>query len=794
MMGRFINHCKNLGIGLLIMTQLSFVGALTSTVAAQGILVPENDSFRMPRVRPRLPIPPNEAYHLKELSLDTSISEQIATTRVTQIFENTSQRQIQASFVFPLPYDGAVQEMTLMVDGKEYPAKLLNAEEARKIYEAYVRKNQDPALLEWIGQGMFQTSVFPIPPGAKRTVTLKYTQLLRQDQGMTDYLFPLSTARYTSRPLEKLSLRVAISSEHEIGNVYSPTYPVEIQRDDRFNVVVSYNSSQIVPTSDFRLFYDSLGDKVGVSLISYWPQNEDAGYFILLATPQIEADQAQLVKKTIIFVVDQSGSMVGAKIQQAREAAKFIVNNLQKDDLFNIISYDSKVKSFSPELLRFDDSTRSQALGFINSIHAGGMTNIKDALDAAMGMIPSADMPAYVLFMTDGLPTVGETNELKIAEACQQANKHRARLINLGVGYDVNSRLLDRLARENHGQAEYIAPEEDLERVAARIYSKISAPVLSNVQLNFLIDGWQESDGTPISQLYPATINDLFAGNQVVVVGRYRSAGNLKIKVAGQTVGSEMNHFDFEAKLADKKNDDRFKFVAQLWASRRIGEIIDLIDLHGKNSELIEELVSLSRKYGILTPYTSFLADDQGGLTDLTQLMRMNQQAGRSIESLEVTDGRLGFSQRSNKQFMIQNDVASSAFNNQQLAENMRSTPSAALGGRGAISGLGGVGAGRPNQGGVSSQSDGDGTADFNGIRQVGNVTLYVRDKTLIAENALHLDLEYQRSQLKQIKKFSDEYFELIQENSSEQNLILSQQLAGEELIVSLRGTTYLIQ
>lgn len=790
-MARRLIHSEKRLFPLLLVAALMFLGYGGAVLSAQGVLVPEGDSFRMPRIRPLLPTPIPDAYHLRELSIDTSIRQQIATTQVTQTFENTSPRQIQASFVFPLPYDGAIQEMTLLVDGKEYPAKLLTADEAKKIYEGYVRKNQDPALLEWIGQGMFQTSVFPIPAGAQRVVSLKYTQLLRQDLGTTDYLFPLSTAKYTSRPLDKLSIRIAITGQQEIGNIYSPAYPVEIHRDDPFNVVISHSSSQVVPGSDFRLFFDSIGEKLGVSLLSYWPAGEEMGYFIMLATPQIETDLNQIARKTIIFVVDQSGSMVGEKIKQAREAAKFIVNNLKPDDLFNIITYDYEVKNFSPELLGYDDASRSRALGFINSINAGGMTNIKDALESAMNMIPSAEMPAYVVFMTDGLPTVGETNEMKIAAACQQANKHRARLINLGVGYDVNSRLLDRLARENNGQSEFIAPEEDLERVAARIYSKITAPVLSNVEFGFEVENWQESGGQPVQALYPAAINDLFAGNQIVLVGRYKAAGNVKLKISGQTPAAEKCQLEFQIQLAEKGSDDRQKFVAQLWAARRIGEIIDLLDLQGKNPELIEELVGLSRKYGIMTPYTAFLADDRGDLTELTQREQLNRRAGRLVENLEVTGGQLGFSQRSSKQFLIQDEIASAEFKNQQLAERMRAVPGSDGSGRAA-----GI-AGLPNRPGVGGRGDADQqipTGEFSGIRQVGQVTLYVRNKTLIAENALHLDLENERGQLKTIRRFSDEYFALIQQNSPDQNLILAQQQDGEELIVAFRGVNYLIQ
>jgi len=770
----------------------------TGCLLGQGILLPEDPHFRLPRPTHQ---PVDGSYRIRELSVDASIKNQVAVTQVTQMFENTGNRQIEASFVFPLPYDGAVNQMTFMIDGKEYEAKLLKADEARRIYEGYVRRNQDPALLEWIGTGMFRSSVFPIPAGATRTVTLEYSQLLRKDQRLTDYLFPLSTARYTTSPIEKISLRVAVDSAEKLRSIYSPTHNVDISRDDDYHAVVRHSSSQSIPHNDFRLVFDSSEGKVASSLISCWPEGEDQGYFVLLASPELNPAAQDAIRKTVIFVVDQSGSMSGEKIEQAREAAKFVINNLKKDDLFNIVSYESTVNPMKPELQRFSDESRQEAIGFINSINSGGSTNINEALKTALGLINTQGQPAYMVFLTDGLPTVGETNELKIAENCKLANRYGARMISFGVGYDVNSRLLDRLSRENHGQSEYVRPDEDIEASVARLYGKISSPVLSDMIVKFEFDTTTASTGETVNRVYPKGVTDMFAGSQIVMIGRYREAGPVTIKIAGK-VGDKDENFRFDLNLAKKGEGKDYAFVPSLWAARRIGEIIDLLDLQGQNSELINELVELSTKHGIVTPYTSFLADENSALAGLADKRGRRSATTENLSFLQSeSGGESGFAQRSSKQ----------AF---KIADNMQQADSAGagiqlgapgqmaggMGGRGG-GGLGGMPAnnagGSGGSAGGSSAGQTLGPAVGNGqqgVRKVGTVTLYVRGETIVADNAVDVDLEKEKDSITELARFSDGYFNLVADNTASENLILAEQRDGETLVVKLRNKTYRIK
>jgi hypothetical protein len=194
---------------------------------------------------------------------------------------------------------------------------------------------------------------------------------------------------------------------------------------------------------------------------------------------------------------------------------QFVLNNLHEGDLFNVIAYDSEVEAFRPELQQFGDETRRQALAFVEGLFSGGGTNIHAALTTALGQLQDSSRPTYLFFLTDGLPTEGETNEAQIAQQVAAANRVRARMLTFGVGFDVNSRLLDKLARENFGQSEFVRPNEDIEAYVSRLYRRVQAPVLVDVKLDWQIEG--AGDTAPVNRLYPREVGDLFAGDIVPV-------------------------------------------------------------------------------------------------------------------------------------------------------------------------------------------------------------------------------------------------------------------------------------
>ncbi len=760
--------------------------AVAPSLWAQGILISSDHSHRLPRpwIQPT-PDPNVMTCQVKELTVQARVKDQVAQVQVSQTFLNTGSRQLEAQFVFPLPYDGAVDKLTLMVDGQEYPAQLLSKEDARARYEAIVRSSKDPALLEWMGQGLFQTSVFPVPPGQTRTVTLHYNPLLRKDQGATDFLFPLSTARYTSKPLEKLDIQVSIESTVSIRNVYSPSHGVTIERPDEDHATVKFTGTNVIPSIDFRLFFDVNPEKLGTSLLSFRPTEKEDGYFLLLTTPQVPKKNEQL-PKTVLFVVDKSGSMQGPKIEQAKSAMKFVLNNLKEGDTFNIVAYDTAIETFKPELERFNDETRKQALGYVSGLYAGGGTNIHDALKTALGQIKDKSRPTFVLFLTDGLPTVGERSEPKIAQAAREANQAGARILNFGVGYDVNSRLLDRLAREHSGASEYVKPEEDIEVHVSKVYSKIAAPVLSDVDVQFQFDKVATEDGQPINRVYPSGKFDLFAGEQVVLVGRYKHSGLAKVVVSGR-IGDTTEKFDFPAEFSGVSATSSYGFVEKLWAMRRIGEIIDELDLNGRNEELVKELVALSTKHGILTPYTSFLADETSRPTLAmdSEEFRMNAGgAGRRLRELDQAEGLGGFSQRSAKQeYKMKSNLDSFGY-----SQRSSGTESAVPGKPASAAPAAAFGS--------SAYSDAKSGEQVitSSVRSIGNQTAYKRGQRIVTPDTADLDVEKDKAKIITLQRYSKEYFDLVASNSPDDNQIISQQQADEELLVNFRGQAYLIQ
>ena len=281
----------------------------------------------------------------------------------------------------------------------------------------------------------------------------------------------------------------------------------------------------------------------------------------------------------------------------------------------------------------------------MEGIYAGGSTNIDGALRAALGQLQDTHQPAYIIFLTDGIPTVGETNEQKIIAEAKAENKVHARIFVFGVGYDVNARFLDKLAREQFGQTEYVRPNEDIEERVARLYKQIQSPVMTRLQLEFAFDEIRSEQGKPVNRVYPKDSFDLFAGEQLVVVGRYKKAGAAKVIVSG-SVADRPQKFDFPANFTDKSPDDSNAFIEKLWAVRRVGEILDELDLRGRNEELVRELVELSKRHGILTPYTSFMADENTNLSDVAGNASI---ADRRLANMERVSGGGGVAQRAYK-------------------------------------------------------------------------------------------------------------------------------------------------
>lgn len=745
----------------------AFAALFANLAQAQVVIIDHGVRVIRPPVVNR-PAPPPSAYKVRSVDMNVTVKDQIATVQLSQVFQNVSSQVLEAQLLFPMPENAAVSQLTLLVDGKELAGKLMKKEEARAIYESIVRQRKDPALLEYLGQGLFQTSVFPVPPQAERKVEIRYQQLLRSESGLTDLLLPIGTHKHAHHPIESLNVAVRVETSEPLKAVYSPTHTIELARPDSTHAVCKLTLNHVSNPDDFRLLFGTERGAVGISVLSYRPKDSEDGYFLMLATPDVRPD-AKPLPKTCVFVIDRSGSMTGQKFEQARGALKFLIQQLRPEDNFNVVVYDSAVESFRPELQRADEATIKAALGFADGLYAGGSTNIDGAMQTALQQLTDPKRPSYVLFLTDGIPTVGELNEQRIAAKAKDANKVNARVFNFGVGFDVNSRLLDRISRDHRGQSVYVRPSENIEASVSSLYRKIGSPVLTDIAINVDIDAVVPASTTPlISRTYPRQLTDLFQGEQLVWVGRYRQPGAAKVTLTG-VAADEKKTFAFPANFVAKSNDETFGFVEKLWATRRVGEIIDELDLRGHNQELVDELVRLSIQHGILTPYTSFLADENVRLADTSNTTRASGVARRELQK---ADGAEGFEQREFKGRLqaAQNAPAAGDFGG-GLADRAKTA--------------------KPQSGPTSSLSRNRGAVAAKALEAETNLR-QVGQKSFFRKNNQWQDSTVSDEQAKKairVRQFSREYFDLAAKHAA-----LAKYIAFDEpVLVNLGDTTYQI-
>jgi len=544
------------------------------------------------------PMPPRQR-HDRGVSItlhrvSVTIDNQVATTRVEQVFYNDGDRPAEGTYLFPLPVGAAVSNLVMWVDGRPIEAKILDAEQARAVYDEIVRRMRDPALLEYVGAGAIQASVFPIQPFSEVKLEIEYSAVLPLENGLVRYIYPLRTEHLARRPVEQLSISVTGRSNARISTVYSPTHRIGVSRPDDFSFRAGYEGTRARPDDDFVLFYGLASDEIDANLLSYRESANEDGFFTLMITPPMHVDESRVIPKDVIIVLDQSGSMFGDKWEQARAAVKFVLDHLNPRDRFNVIVFSTGVRIYADDLQPLSEV--DDAKDWINGLEALGGTDIDGALREAMHMA-DRERNTVVLFLTDGLATEGETNTGAILKNVEAAAPRSVRIFAFGVGDDVDTLLLDQLTQMARGASAYVRPYERIDEEVSALYTKISAPVLTNVAL--------EVNGVRVEDMVPgAPLPDLFAGTQLTVVGRYRDGGDAVVRLSGELDGAR-KEYTYEVEYRDNAGGE--VFIPRLWATRKIGALLNTIRLQGEDPELVDAIVRLSIRYGIITPYTSFL-------------------------------------------------------------------------------------------------------------------------------------------------------------------------------------------
>ncbi|HEX4591705.1 MAG TPA: VIT domain-containing protein, partial [Gemmataceae bacterium] len=568
-----------------ILLSAVLVLAAVGRVSAIGLLIPEDKK-----------IPPLAmVYH----RVNVAIEDQVAVTSVEQAFRNHTDRPLEATYVFPVPRGASVNKFTMFVDDKEVGGEMVEASKARQVYTDIVRRTQDPGLLEYMGQNLLRLRVFPVPPKKDQKVTVRFTAVAPQDNGLVEYVYPLKTDGRATATLQDFSVKIAIKSRQSLLNIYSPTHAISVKRTGEHTAEVDFERNQAVLDKDFQLFYAIGAAEVGLTPLTYKPLSTEDGYFLFLISPQIETSKAQVVPRDVVMILDTSGSMAGVKMDQARKALRQCLETLNPQDRFAVCNFSTTVGKYREKLVESSREQIDNAKRWVDQLRTSGGTAIDDALTEAVSYRTDDMGRSFtVIFFTDGLPTVGETNPDKILKKFLTKNSTNTRVFTFGVGDDVNAVFLDQLADQTRAVSTYVRPAEDIEVKASALAAKVSRPVLTDLRLT-------AGDNIHLSEVYPPQLPDLFHGSQLVVLGRYAGQGPAAIKLTGR-VGTEAREFVYEMSAGPRGGDDR-DFVEHLWARRKVGYLLDQIRANGEKKELIEEVTGLAKKYGIATPYTSYL-------------------------------------------------------------------------------------------------------------------------------------------------------------------------------------------
>ncbi len=588
---------------IVLCTGLIGAAEWTDRPLASNVIMPQRHVFR-PRPNP-------QPVAFTRVDVAVTIRDRMARTTLDVSLRNPSPRRQEAELLLPVPAGCAVVGLDFQGSDHEPSATLLPREEAERIYKQIVAQIRDPALMEFVGYNLVRSSVFPVEPGDTQKLRLVYEQLLESSGERVDYVLPRSESLAHTVPWH---ISVDIRDKGGVASVYSPSHELAQK------AVGASVAADIVPTArrepgPFRLCY-LRGSAAAASLVAYPDAKHGGGYFTFLAGSPATPEARDAIAREVQLVIDRSGSMHGEKLEQVREAAKQVIAGLEPGEAFNVVLYNHGVERFAEKPQVVSAASRRAARDWLDAMRPRGGTNLHDALFEALRQPATDGRLPVVLFLTDGIPTVGDTSEAGIRAMAEQHNPHGRRIFTFGVGLDVNSHLLEKLAAGSRAAASFVLPGQDIEVAVGETFERLKGPVLSDLALAV-----RDPTGGPVhgrvQDVSPQALGDLYTGQQVLVVGRYVGETPIELCVAGATAGGTTKELSviLDPAAASTVNG----WVARLWAKRKIGVLVDTIRGMGTEAgtdhlrdprfkELVDEIIRLSTEFGVLTEYTAFLA------------------------------------------------------------------------------------------------------------------------------------------------------------------------------------------
>ena len=572
---------------------------------------------------------PRAAQPVQVTQVDAAIkvNNQMAITQLDVSLRNPNRRRMESEIIIPVPDGSVFRGFSFEGSGLEATAKILPKDEARRIYESIVAQTKDPALLEFVGTGLLQSSVFPVEPMGTQKVRITYEKLLPNDGVRIDYALPRSETLEYRVPW---NIEVEVKSAEPIASLYSPSHELAVNRISDREIRASIKGTTQPGAFQLSMMRQK-GEGLTASLMAYPDPKIGGGYFLVLMAPPARAKEegAASLRREVTIVLDRSGSMAGEKLEQVRAAALQVLERLSDGEAFNIFGYNESVDRFSTEPVIKSAASMQSARKYLTALGVSGGTNIHDAVVEALMQKPVEGTLPIVLFLTDGLPTIGQTSEKAIREAAAKGNPHKRRIFTFGVGVDVNTPLLSRLARQSRATATYVLPKEDVEVKVSDVFERLRGPLLAEPSL-VVVDAKGKPVPGRVTDLLPSTLPDIFQGEQVVLLGKYIESDPIKFRLSGRDrSGKRSFDFDFKFDKATTAN----AYVPRLWASNKIGVLSEAIRDLGADSvhfgagpavspndprlrELVDEIVRLSQDFGILTEYTAFLAKEGTALAN----------------------------------------------------------------------------------------------------------------------------------------------------------------------------------
>jgi Ca-activated chloride channel family protein len=556
------------------------------------------------------PLPPcrvGSAVERVRSDVRAELSERVVRYEIRETFVNRGAGLGEADYMLPLPRNAAFRELRLFINGEPVAGEVMSADRARAIYEEIVRRQRDPALVEWMGQGLLRARIFPIAPGERKEVLVRFDAIPEREGDALRVDYFRGTRRGSIQPapvVRGVRMDREIGSETgeretfrlrypaTLGRAYSPTHRVVLRDDGRSRV------AEIVGDAPHVTVLVPVPRRSSISLAAVSHATGGDRHVLLTVTPP--AQTGARLPRDVTLVLDVSGSMSGDKIRQARAAGVQLLRTLDERDRFRLIEFSSDVRSFRDDFLPAARGNVAAGIEYLQELRAAGGTNIEGALmEALRGNAGSNRLP-LVLFLTDGMPTVGESRADVLAELVSERRQNR-RLFTFGVGTDVNVALLEQLAIDGRGTAHFVRSTESIEHAVGIVASRLSEPLLTDVRI--------QTRGVRLSDAYPRLPTDIFAGQDLVLLARYHGAGRATVRVTGRSAGRDVS---FQSVIDFPERERRNDFVPRLWATRRIGHLTAERRRSSDRRELDEEIRELALRYGLPSDVSSYLVLEPG--------------------------------------------------------------------------------------------------------------------------------------------------------------------------------------